>query len=39
MDKSKNKQIDKENILVERASVDQVAQSATITLAKKEDCS
>ena len=39
MEKSKNKQIDKENISVEQASTDQMMQSVTMSLAKKEETS
>lgn len=38
MEKSKNKQFDKENILVERtASEQQVLQTATLSLSKKDE--
>lgn len=39
MEKSKNKQIDKENISVELASTDQVMQSVNISLAKNQEMS
>jgi len=37
MEKSKNKQIDKENILVERSASEQVVPTTSVALAKKED--